>query len=314
MIKAIISKPANYIYHMLSIAKCGYDNDYGNKSKQFHRDEDLQILHDNKKHITVSGGEHCGELYGLCVSVPASFDDDETLLLYFDAIYDLFTNCNFEYNYEKYEEIYKLVYTEKGVDVNPDTHKEFYNSLLPISKELASISYVLKSNYTIYCAHYWETAKNELTPCCNKLNNIFTTSNYFTAWEEKLNYKYKYSNFYSVLCNSVQNGAQAIDISCNKDIFCITDDCLELSKLISHEFGIYLLKDILYGKNGFSDFSDYKKFESLAEFYNISISGGYKQFNFDYGYVNKYKKLMCENPNITAKELFLAVKDQKENE
>lgn len=32
-IKALLSKNANYINHMLSVAKCGYDNAYGEKYK-----------------------------------------------------------------------------------------------------------------------------------------------------------------------------------------------------------------------------------------------------------------------------------------
>jgi hypothetical protein len=59
-IKAVVSKNANYIYHMLSVSKCGYDNPYGDKYLHLHREEDLQALKKWEKHITVRGGEHCG--------------------------------------------------------------------------------------------------------------------------------------------------------------------------------------------------------------------------------------------------------------
>lgn len=43
-IKAIISKNSNYIYHMLSVSRCGYDNSYGEKYRKYHDEIDLNIL------------------------------------------------------------------------------------------------------------------------------------------------------------------------------------------------------------------------------------------------------------------------------
>jgi len=44
IIKALLSKNANYIYHMLSVSKCGYDNDYGDKYRVYHAEIDLKTL------------------------------------------------------------------------------------------------------------------------------------------------------------------------------------------------------------------------------------------------------------------------------
>jgi len=43
-IRALLSKNANYIYHMLSVSKCGYDNAYGDKYRGYHEESDLKTL------------------------------------------------------------------------------------------------------------------------------------------------------------------------------------------------------------------------------------------------------------------------------
>jgi hypothetical protein len=99
-IKTKVSREANYIYHILSVAKCGYDNEYGRKYASYHSFDDLKILKDNETHVTVVGGEHSGKLYWLLVMLPASFDTEA--LLYYEAIHHHFESNNAEDNIKKY--------------------------------------------------------------------------------------------------------------------------------------------------------------------------------------------------------------------
>ena len=70
-IKFTATKDTNYIFHMLSVAKCGYDNAYGEYYRPRYLEKDLMVLKSNEKLLTVSGGEHCGALYAVMVSEPA---------------------------------------------------------------------------------------------------------------------------------------------------------------------------------------------------------------------------------------------------
>lgn len=67
MFRAVISQTVNYIYPMLSVGKHGYDNAYGAAARPFHRMEEMQRFTEFRTHIMVFGGEHCGQLYGLCL-------------------------------------------------------------------------------------------------------------------------------------------------------------------------------------------------------------------------------------------------------
>ena len=55
-IKPIVSIDTSYVFHMLSVAKCGYDNDYGKGFTHLHSVQDLKVLKDNENLLTVEGG------------------------------------------------------------------------------------------------------------------------------------------------------------------------------------------------------------------------------------------------------------------
>ena len=66
-----VNQSANYVYHMLSVARCGYDNVHGEKYRHLYPVEDLAVLKRYEDLLTVSGGEHCGQLYWHMVCLPA---------------------------------------------------------------------------------------------------------------------------------------------------------------------------------------------------------------------------------------------------
>jgi len=302
---AVLSKNCNYIYHMLSVSNCGYDNDYGKKYRPFHNKADLSVLNGRKNHITVSGGERCGELYGICVSLPASLDDGISLPDYFNALTNLYEDGDLEQNLKKYESIYRLAFSSSGINISIDPLKNFYDSFVSMKNEIIDITKIMSDNYAVYTDNIWDETKNELLPAVNGLNNQLSEVNYTTEWEKALNAQYKYENFYALICNSVQNGPQCIDISYDKDVFCADADYISAVKLISHEFGIYLLKDILPDTPLFENNVYYKAFESLAEYFNIIISGGHAAWNWYSEYLDFYKELKLNEPRITTKDMFL---------
>ena len=61
----------NYVFHMLSVAKCGYDNAYGEKYRGRYDPADMKCIKDQESHLTVRGGEHCGDWYGPMICEPA---------------------------------------------------------------------------------------------------------------------------------------------------------------------------------------------------------------------------------------------------
>lgn len=305
-LKALLSKNCNYIYHMMAVANCGYDNEYGKKYSPYHSSSDLQTLKKHEFYITVSGGEHCGELYGLCVSIPSSFDDDTQMCLYFDAMLDMLKSDSLEQNFEKYKSIYETAFSSFGITIDIDSQREFYQSIVSVKQELTDILKILQSNYSVYCEKIWDLVKDELTESVDKLNSYLSQTDLLSEWERVLDYQYPHDYFYAVICNSTDNGPQCIDISYNKDVFGMPDDYPSAVQLISHEFGIYLLKDILSDTVAFKSFACYQVTESLAEYYNIIVCGGHSAWDwYKAEYMEFYQERHRINPETTTEEMFL---------
>lgn len=66
-IRVEINPVTNYIFHMLSVAEVGYSNDYGRRWRHTVPETELAMLRKHAQQLTVKGGEHCGEWYGLLV-------------------------------------------------------------------------------------------------------------------------------------------------------------------------------------------------------------------------------------------------------
>ena len=66
-----VQPAACFVYHMLSVARCGYDNDYGAAYRPLHDPADLAALKAHERLLTVAGGEHCGALYWPLIAIPA---------------------------------------------------------------------------------------------------------------------------------------------------------------------------------------------------------------------------------------------------
>lgn len=73
-IRVEINPTTNYIFHMLSIAGVGYDNDYGRRYRSTVPESDLAVLKAHERQLSVKGGEYGGEWYGDLVCLPARAD------------------------------------------------------------------------------------------------------------------------------------------------------------------------------------------------------------------------------------------------
>ena len=48
-----IDPNVNYLYHMLSVARCGYDNDDGARYRPLYLAEELAVFSDNRELLTI---------------------------------------------------------------------------------------------------------------------------------------------------------------------------------------------------------------------------------------------------------------------
>jgi len=288
---------------MLSVAKCGYDNEYGNQYASYHSAEDLKILKKYERLITVKGGEYTGELYGLLV-LPASLEINA--VLYYELLEHLFKTGDFEENIKKYKEIYKHFLYEKEEDLLPSV-RELYQAFLQYREAIVIICDVMKRNHAIYNDRIWEKSKEELIPYAKAVEDIFVKQN-ISYTLEKLTHTSLKNNFTATFVNSISGGAEAIDLSETLDLFGIGRDHEDAVKFIAHEFVIYLLIQAFENRETFVKYWTYT--EGLAEFYLtlIGLESGY--FSEVQNVIDYYKKVYSENNHLSPIELFLKTKEE----
>jgi hypothetical protein len=266
-IKVEVSKNANYIFHMLSVSKCGYENSYGDTYASLHTQEDLRILKTNEEQLTVSGGEHIGVLYSVLVSTPANLESDKLFLDYLQGTKDLFLNEDPVSNYDKYKNVFKTAYSAHKFSVTLQSSIDFFNHLKDLKTSIIEMCDVLINNYSVYKNIVWEESKKEIENKKSQLEDQLIL-NIEKEWECLMDHKYPYKDFQVVLCNSINGGTQAIDIGYNMDVIDSRMDVSSIIQFTSHEYGIFLLKDKLNGLNKIDFYSHYDVIESVIEFYN----------------------------------------------
>lgn len=240
-LKVILSQPANYVYHMLSVSKVGYNNLYGKKYEHVHVNEDLKILKENENELTVSGGEHCGALYVLLVGKAASANNMGSLRKYYESIVDLFGKKDYVRTSDLFSDLGDEL-LDKGMDSVEDMFSMILDMFSDFSNQILMISEVMLRNIDVHEQKVWEQEKRVLSDFNDKfIKALGKEHDLVSRWELELGEELLVENFEIVLVNSIVDGAQANDISETKDIFNINSDMHDLIGFISHEIGCYII-------------------------------------------------------------------------
>lgn len=142
------NKNTNYVFHMLSVSKCGYDNEYGKQYRSRYSQDDLNILKVNENLITVCGGEHCGLLYSLLACEPACAK----------------TSAKEYYN--------SIIETGNAIN-NGNVPDEIDKETIQYTDTIISISNIMVKYYNDYIENIWEFEKKENKKLYTKTSGLF---------------------------------------------------------------------------------------------------------------------------------------------
>ena len=243
---------------MLSVAKCGYDNEYGDKYKNLYPQEDLAILKKHELLITVCGGQHRGALYGILVCEPACAKVSA-----------------------------KDYYTDL---LNKATHNNIPIELKEYSKIICEISNIIINHYDYFINNIWENEQRKINEYISLVQHLFEESNFTEKAENMIGASLPNNLFIATLVSSVEDGAEAIDISNEQDVFGIERSPIDAFYFVGHEFIIYLLFDALKEENAFKELNTWDITEGLAEYYLKQILGDTRFFNSQRKYVEFFEK------------------------
>ena len=269
-IQMIASRETNFIYHMMSVARCGYDNEYGKRWRGDYTAEDLSVLKQHASLITCEGGKHWGKLYTLMLCYPAAFWPG--------------TAKSF------YEEIIR--------QADAGEVPEQYLPLAPAAREIAV---VMVKCYDHYAECIWPEDRQILEAYIARVIPLFEESRFTDRAEEMLGCTLPVEAFHPTMVASIQGGAEAIDISQDQDVFGISRDPETNFRFIGHEFIIYLLKEALKNEDAFRRFETWSLTEGLAEYYLLRLTGK-TCFPGAERYIDLYTSL--DREGLTAADLY----------
>ena len=248
----------NYVFHMLSVAKCGYNNAYGEKYRERYDPADLKCIKDQESHLTVRGGEHCGDWYGPMVCEPARSGVTAK---------------------EYYAET--ISWIESG---NLDLPDDTLASIICVCR-------VMIRYYDDFMENIWPEEKRRITGYIDTMRKLFEESDFSTKAEALVGVSLPGPGFTAALVSSVEGGAEAIDITDTQDVFGIDRNPEAEKAFISHEFIIYLLRIALKDEDAFLSFENWMLTEGLAEYYLQKIDSNSRSFQSCQEQAEVYRQL-----------------------
>ena len=248
----------NYVFHMLSVAKCGYNNAYGEKYRERYDPADLKYIKDQESHLTVRGGEHCGDWYGPMVCEPARSGVTAK---------------------EYYAET--ISWIESG---NLDLPDDTLASIVRVCR-------VMIRYYDDFMENIWPEEKRRITGYIDTMRKLFEESDFSMKVEALVGVSLPEPGFTAALVSSVEGGAEAIDITDTQDVFGIDRNPEAEKAFISHEFIIYLLRIALKDEDAFLSFGNWMLTEGLAEYYLRKTDSNSRSFQSCQEQAEVYRQL-----------------------
>lgn len=271
-----IDPNVNYLYHMLSVARCGYDNDYGAKYRPLYPAEELAVFSDNRELLTIQGGVHWGELYSLLIFNPAGYA--ESLPDYYGEV---LATC---------ESIRAGVIPE-WVD----------EPLIPYTALIGRLSQILLKHRDAYLRDIFPGERARIAEAIVPVQAWFEAHDFTARAEELVGCELAAEAFTATMVSSVAHGPEAIDLTPEKDLFGIDRSTMDAVYFIGHEFIIYLLKSALREEDAFRSNATWPLTEALAEYYLKRLMGDTRFFDGQREWRMFYER---QSPGLTAVQLY----------
>ena len=230
----IAGRETNFVFHMLSVAQCGYDYAYGQKHRRAYPAQVLETLKKHERLITVEGGEHCGALYSLLVCLPAQGKGSAKAF---------------------FQEIIRSA--QRG-DV-PEYYRQRH-----LDGPAVEIAAAMVQGYDHYVTNVWPEDEKNIRAYIAGVMPLFECGDFTARAEQAVGCALPVDTFFASMVASVEHGAEAIDISEDQDVFGIGRSPEDAFRFIGHEFIIYLLKHALRNEDAFQGPETWAMTEGLA--------------------------------------------------
>jgi hypothetical protein len=313
-ILAVVEKCPNYIFHLMAVAKVGFESEYADIYMNSVLPEDIAFIKEHENLLSMGGVGYCGDLLPIMLFFPAyiNLESVNALREYFFLLDSGFQANNFQAFLKRY-----AFYNEKLKSWSP-VEEEHLKSLSQYREIIAKLGNIYLRNYTAYEEKVWNKEIINLDKVALEINEYFKDREVITKWENLTGMTFKFANYNIVLCSAIKGGPNANSLGYERNVFHHDRPFDYMTQFISHEVGTHIMidvyRDIYYteveGLKAFDMGVLYGAYENLAKFYNTMI---FKDINMVYNmlhfhdkeYLEIFQDKYNENPNITPKDLLV---------
>lgn len=307
-IVATVEEFPNYIFHLLSVARIGYDNEYSIMYKDSISEVDKKYLKQNSQYLNFADG-FMGPLAKAFVFLPGylNFKSKKEASEYFTLLNEVIRTAN----YSKFEERYSNELDKINLFM-PFDCRYYLKSICRYEKIVFRIGEIFINNYTYYDKNIWPVEKKKLKVKALELNKKLKELNLISTWEQAVSIPFKTDKYQIILCTANQGGSDANSLGYDRNVFYYDNDLEYMLQFISHETGTHILIDKFNSimKNNEYNFElVYKAYESLCKYYNERImfkdtESLYSMKEYDYKiFLQIYSQIYDKNPAIKVEDL-----------
>ncbi|MFH1372500.1 MAG: hypothetical protein ABII79_01710 [bacterium] len=263
----------NYLWHLMAVARIGYDSEYADNFRHTVNPEDLACLEDNKALLAFGEGEG-GDLSGVFTTLPAwlGFENEPDLKSYFEIVQTALQQGNLTPFVEAYPEAdwsdRFFAHYLKSAKFTPAE-----SDLIEKSRRL---SRVCVDNFDSYHQQVWPRVQPALARRAAELKDYFQKLDYVAKWEHLLGIPFAADQYEILLCYANKNGPDYNSISYSSNLFYYDKPLEKTCQFLSHEIGTHLLIDIYFDLAAGGRYEHrklYAAYETMAMFLNKLILG-----------------------------------------
>lgn len=310
-VTAVVEKGPNYIFHLMAVARNGFDSEYGTVYRGSVVQADRECLEEHRSLLSFRDGRS-GSLVYLLIFFPAylSLDIRPALEEYFALLCQgLETgNCN------PFLQRYRAAVDRQREWTHSIDAEWLLKEHRPHRSAIARLGKAYIRNFDAYLSDVWPLEAGAMEQTASELNSYLDRADLIGRWEQLLGIEFRIHPYEIVLCSAIRNGPNANSLGYERNVFYAGpgQDLDFVRKFISHEVGTHILFPVI--KAMYNPDADpallYRAFENAARFYNSLILGSSELYPLGPYYDAErffeiYREIHESEPCIDPQELIL---------
>ncbi len=327
-IRATVEIGPNYLFHLVAVARAGFESDYADRYRESVRPADLRLLEECRSRLAWADG-HTGDLTEPALFLPAYLGLDSAAAFgeYFTLVSDAARSGDCRAFLERYAG--RLAHTADWVQT-VDTAWVGRLASAPGSAEgLGRLGTIFAVNFPAYEERVWPVERGDIESAAAKLNGYLAGLDLIGRWEDLTGLSFRADVYEIILVSAIKDGPNANSVGHDRNVFYSGSDFGWLTQFVSHETGTHILigmlkeflhraaRDTAGGEPGCTEAAAYpfdlvyRAYENLARFYNSLILGTRGLYGMPDHYRSRefeavYRRLHERNPRLSPREMLAA--------